>query len=204
MAELGIFEVMYTCRAMRRLKPDPIPEALLLKLLDAGNQAPTGSNRQNVRWLVVRDFELKDELAKQNRFYLEQRSANADVPAHHEGVKRERMMQAVLWQAEHMAEIPAIIIACLEFDSEERPTTIGGNVWPAVQNLLLAARAIGLGAAPTSLGLSNLQLVKDLLCLPENIDPYCLIPVGYPMGKYGPVTRLPVEQTVRWDRWEDG
>ena len=83
MPELGIFEVMYTCRAMRRLKPDPIPEALLLKLLDAGNQAPTGSNRQNVRWLVVRDFELKDELAKQNRFYLEQRSANADVPAHH-------------------------------------------------------------------------------------------------------------------------
>ena len=203
MADLGIFEVMYSCRSMRRLKPDPVPETLLLKLLDAGNQAPTGSNRQNVRWLVVRDPALKGELAEQNRFYLEQRSENADVPAHHEGVKRERMMQAVLWQAEHMAEIPAIIIACLEFDPGERPTTIGGNVWPAVQNLLLAARALGLGATPTSLGLSNLQLVKDLLCLPENVDPYCLIPVGYPMGKYGSVTRLPVEQTVRWDRWED-
>ena len=204
MPELGIFEVMYSCRAMRRLKPDPIPEALLLKLLDAGNQAPTGSNRQNVRWLVVRDPALKGELAEQNRFYLEQRSANADVPTHHEGAKRERMMQAVLWQAEHMAEIPAIIIACLEFDpGVKRPTTIGGNVWPAVQNLLLAARAVGLGATPTNLGLSNLQLVKDLLCLPENVDPYCLIPVGYPMGKYGSVTRLPVEQTVRWDRWED-
>ena len=76
-------------------------------------------------------------------------------------------------------------------------------MWPAVQNLLLAARALGFGATPTNLGLSNLQLVKDLLCLPENVDPYCLIPVGYPMGKYGSVTRLPVEQTVRWDRWED-
>ena len=64
MPELGIFEVMYSCRAMRRLKPDPIPEALLLKLLDAGNQAPTGSNRQNVRWLVVRDPALKGELAE--------------------------------------------------------------------------------------------------------------------------------------------
>jgi nitroreductase len=114
------------------------------------------------------------------------------------------MLRAVLWQADHMANIPALIIACYQFDAPVdalAAARAGGSVWPGVQNLLLAARELGLGAAPTTLGLSNRAAAKEVLGLPENMEAYCLIPVGYPMGKFGPVTRLPAAETLRWDRW---
>ena len=203
--EPGIFEIMYSSRAMRRIKPDPVPEELLLKLADAGNRAPTGSNMQNVRWLIVRDPEQKRKMAELNRKavmgYVD--SGRVQSLPHQDEAQRERQLAAVMWQVEHMHEIPALVIACLEF--AEPPGQMaamgGGSVWPAVQNVLLAARALGLGAAPTTLGLSDRPAAKAVLGLPDTVEPYCLIPVGYPMGKFGPVTRLPVEQTVRWDRW---
>lgn len=206
--EPGIFEIMYNCRAMRRLKPDPVPEELLLKLVDAGNQGPTGSNAQGVRWIIVRDAEQRERLAELNKAavtrYAAPDSGRAAALPHQAADKRVRMLDAVLWQAENMQDIPALVIACYEFP---QPVTgqsagAGGSVWPAVQNLLLAARALGLGAAPTTLGLSNRTAAREVLALPDNMEAYCLIPVGYPMGRFGPVTRMPVEQTVRWDRWD--
>ena len=82
-----------------------------------------------------------------------------------------------------------------------RTRRAGGSVWPAVQNALLAARALDLGATATTLGLVDKPAVREILGVPETVEPYVLIPVGYPMGNFGPVTRLPVEQTVRYDRW---
>ena len=204
--ELGIFEVMYNCRAMRRLKPDPVPEELLLKLADAGNHAPTGSNVQNVRWLIVRDPETKRLLAEENRKHISAYMAADPVVElpHHPKEKRDRMREAVVWQMDHMHEIPALVIACLEFpepQSDAARAGGGGYVWPAVQNVLLAARALGLGATPTTLGLRDRDRVKEILGLPETAEAYCLVPVGYPMGNFGAVTRLPVEETVHWDQW---
>ena len=204
--EMGIFEVMFNCRAMRRLKPDPIPEELLKKLVDVGNHAPTGSNVQNVRWVVVRDPETKRLLAEENRKHITAYMAADPVVElpHHSQAKRDRMREAVVWQMEHMHEIPALVIACLEFpepQSDAARAGGGGYVWPAVQNVLLAARALGLGATPTTLGLRDRARVKEILGLPETADAYCLVPVGYPMGNFGPVTRLPVEETLHWDQW---
>ena len=204
--EPGIFEVIYTCRAMRRIKPDPVPEELLLKLADAGNHGPTGSNVQNVRWVIVRDAERKRLLAEQNRKHLGAYLAADRVEElpHHPKAKRDRMREAVVWQMDHMHEIPALIVACLEFaEAQADPGRAGGGgyVWPAVQNVLLSARALGLGAAPTTLGLRDRAAIKEILGLPETVEAYCLIPVGYPMGNFGPVTRLPVADTVHWDRW---
>ncbi len=204
--EPGIFEVIYTCRAMRRIKPDPVPEELLLKLADAGNHGPTGSNVQNVRWVIVRDAERKRLLAEQNRKHLGAYLAADRVEElpHHPKAKRDRMREAVVWQMDHMQEIPALIVACLEFsEAQADPGRAGGGgyVWPAVQNVLLSARALGLGAAPTTLGLRDRAAIKEILDLPETVEAYCLIPVGYPMGNFGPVTRLPVADTVHWDRW---
>ena len=204
--EPGIFEVIYTCRAMRRIKPDPVPEELLLKLADAGNHGPTGSNVQNVRWVIVRDAERKRLLAEQNRKHLGAYLAADRVEElpHHPKAKRDRMREAVVWQMDHMQEIPALIVACLEFpEAQADPGRAGGGgyVWPAVQNVLLSARALGLGAAPTTLGLRDRAAIKEILGLPETVEAYCLIPVGYPMGNFGPVTRLPVADTVHWDRW---
>lgn len=206
--EMGLFEVMYNCRAMRRLKSDPVPEELLVELIAAGNQAPSGSNRQAARWIVVRDPELRTELARLNKTsvdaYIGPQSGRPSELPHQSADKRQRMLQSVIWQAEHMQDIPALIIACYEFDEPVGPgeaARAGGSLWPGVQNVLLAARALGLGAAPTTLGLMDRDAVKAALNLPENMEAMCLIPVGYPMGNFGPVTRMPVEEVMRWDRW---
>jgi nitroreductase len=206
--EPGLFEVLYTCRAMRRLKPDPVSRELLLKLIDAANQAPSGSNMQSARWIVVQDPAQRAKLAELNRKGVEAYvSPQANQPTalpHQSAQKRQRMLDAVLWQKDHMHEIPALIVACYEFPTKVSgadAARAGGSVWPGVQNLLLAARALGLGAAPTTLGLMDRAAVADALGLPDTVAAFCLIPVGWPLGKFGPLTRLPVEETVRWDRW---
>jgi nitroreductase len=203
----SVLYAIYHTRAMRRLKADPVPEDLLLKLVDAANQAPSGSNAQNGRWIVVRDPQVKAQLAELNKTAVDRysQSFNANVPGQ-DPEARMRLLRSVQWQADHLAEIPALIIACLEMggpppDRWAAGAGAGGSIWPGVQNLLLAARAFGLGAAPTTLGLSNRPAAKEALGLPENIEPFCLIPVGWPMGRFGPVTRRPVEEIMRWDRW---
>ncbi|HEY1293052.1 MAG TPA: nitroreductase family protein [Chloroflexota bacterium] len=206
--EPGLFEVIYTCRAMRRLKPDPVPRELLLKLIDAANQAPSGSNQQRARWIVVQDQTQKAKLAELNRkgveAYVGSQASHPPALPHQSVDKWQRGRDAVLWQKDHMHEIPALIVACYEYPATvaaAEAARAGGSVWPGVQNLLLAARALGLGAAPTTLGLLDRAAVAEALGLPDTVAAFCLIPVGWPMGNFGPVTRLPVEETVRWDRW---
>ena len=204
---MGIFEVMYHCRSMRRLKPDPVPEELLLRLCEAGNQAPTGSNMQGVRWIIVRDPEQRARLAALNKRSVENYITvrRADVP-HHDPEKRQRMLNAVLWQAEHLGEVPALIVACQQWAEPpaDAAARAGAQAAPSgrrCRTLLLAARALDLGATATTLGLVDKPAVREILGVPETVEPYVLIPVGYPTGNFGPVTRLPVEQTVRYDRW---
>ena len=206
----GLFEIMYSCRAMRRLEPDPVPRERLVKLIEAANQGPSGSNMQGARWIVVQDADQKKKLAALNKTavdaYIGPMTKRPGELPHQSADKRQRMLNAVLWQAEHMHEIPVLIIACLEFNQkvdELQAARGGGSIWPNVQNLLLTARALGLGAAPTTLGLVDRPAAKEVLGLPDNVEPYCLIPVGYPKGNFGPVTRKPPEETIHWDRWTD-
>lgn len=207
--QMGIFDVMYSTRAMRRIKPDAVPEELLVKLIDAANQAASGSNQQNGRWIVVRDKSQKEKLAELNRkvfeAYVGPNGARAGALPHQSEAKRARMLEAVQWQADHFAEIPAHIIACLQVSLPVRDTFAagagsGGSIWPGVQNLLLAARALGLAATPTTFAISDRAAAREVLALPEDILPFCLIPVGYPIGNFGPVTRKPTAEIMRWDR----
>lgn len=206
--EMGLFEVMYNCRAMRRLDTRPVPEDLLIKLIDAANQAPSGSNMQNGRWIVVRDAAVRQKLADLNRkaveTYIGPQASRPESLPHQSAEKRQRMLNSVLWQMEHMHEIPALVIACLEFGVPVDGTAAArgaGSIWPGVQNLLLAARALGLGAAPTTLGLQDHKAVRAALDMPDTMAAFCLIPVGYPLGKFGPVTRKPVSEIMRFDHW---
>lgn len=202
LSETNLIDVMYTCRAMRRIKADEVPEELLIKLIDAANQAPSGSNAQMARWVVVRDPAQKQKLADLNRKWAEPYiKPSLDKP---ESDAQARMLSAVVWQMEHMHEIPALIAACYDYGEPVDGPEIyrkAGSLWPGIQNLLLMARALGLGAAPTTLAFRDQKMAREALNLPESFAPLCLIPVGYPKGKFGPVTRRPVQDTMRFDQW---
>ena len=206
--EMGLYEVMYSCRAMRRLSSKAVPEAVLTRLIDAAEQAASGSNMQRRRWIVVRDAGQKAKLAALNRAASEEGvrariAANEALP-HHDAATRGRMLKAVLWLAEHMQDIHALVVACHEFDQPPTPAErarLQSSVYPAVQNLLLAARAEGLGAVLTTYALRDYEAFCRVLDLPQNFAAYALIPVGYPLGRFGPVSRRPVSEVMRFDRW---
>ena len=200
---LSLEEVIYNCRAMRRLQTAEVPEELLLKLISTANQAPSGSNSQMARWLVARDPEVKQKLADLNRKHAEPYiQPSLDNPS---SDKQRRMLEAVVWQMDHMHEIPALIVACFNYPEKVEGIDVyrqAGSVWPGIQNLLLTARSLGLGAAPTTLALRDQDAVREVLNLPETFAALCLIPVGYPMGKFGPVSRRPIEEIMRFDQWD--
>jgi len=201
-----VFEMMSTCRAMRRLRPDPVPDAVVRRLIEAANFAPSGRNLQRARWIVVRDPEQRRRIGDLNRrasfdHATTERDAERELP-HHDGERRRRMWDAVLWQAEHMHEAPVIVVACCVMDDAgQDPGRYASSIWPGVQNLLLAARASGLGAVPTTYALSFRDELEALLELPQHVRTQAVIPVGFPLGSFGPVRRLPVDEVMMCDRW---
>ena len=206
--DFSLDEAIYNCRAMRKLKADEVPGEQLIKLVDAARQAPSGSNTQNSRWVVVRDPHVKRRLAEQNRKFAEpyiRPALEGNLGTKQlSPEKHRRQLQAVVWQIEHMHEIPALIVACFDYPEKVEGPGIyraASSVWPGVQNLLLTARALGLGAAPTTLALRDQDAIREILNLPETFAALCLIPVGYPLGNFGPVRRRPVSEIMRFDNW---
>lgn len=197
-------EAMLTQRAVRRLKPDPVDDALILRLIELALKAPTGSNAQNWEFIIVKDPGIKASFARLNRqaFKLSgpfRRLAKRPDP------KNSKIANAVQWQADHFAEIPALVVACLKGRylpfMHLSATSYFGSIYPAVQNLLLAARAVNLGAALITIPLWNTFAVRRILGLPWNVTPCTLIPLGWPLGRYGPTTRKPVQEVVSFDRF---
>ena len=202
--DMPLEEAMLTQRAVRRLKPDPVDDALLRRLLELALKAPTGSNAQNWEFIVVRDPAVKAKFAKWNRqafslYGRMGRRSNQDDP------KMLRVIDAVQWQADHFEEIPVLIIPCLKGPRMVFPaiaaTSYYGSIFPSIQNFLLGARAVGLGAALITLPLWNTFAARRALGLPWNVTPCAVIPVGWPTGRYGPTTRLPIEDVVSIDRY---
>ena len=201
---MPLAEAMSTQRAIRRLKPDPVDDELVLRLIELALKAPTGSNAQNWEFVVVRDREVKRKLGKLNRgawnLYggLGRRIARGDP-------KMLRIIDAVQWQAEHFEEIPVLVVACLRGPRLYFPpvaaTSYYGSIYPSVQNLLLAARAAGLGAALITLPLWSNFLARRALGLPWSIAPCAVVPLGWPKGRYGPTTRRAVGEVAHLDRY---
>ena len=204
--DMPLQEAMLTQRAIRRLKPDPVDDAIVLKCIELALKGPTGSNGQNWEFLVVKDREAKAALGRENR-----RSSSLYL-----GVGRRqnrgndamlRIIDAVQWQADHFEEIPVLVVPCLR--GNHMPfvpmppmahSSYYGSIYPSVQNLLLAARAAGLGAALITLPLWSKTLARWALGLPWNVTPVAVVPMGWPTGRYGPTTRKPVEEVVSLDR----
>src|SRR5437762_6340003 len=198
-----LFEIISTTRSMRRLKPDPVPNELVRKILEAGVCAPSGGNMQRWRFLVVRDPEVKRAVGALYRRAWDEIVApryRAGEPA--PGTTRDRflrMLNAAEHLAHHIHEAPIWIVPCLQGDAPTR--TSGSSIYPAVQNMLLAARALGLGATLTTLYLSFEKEAETSLGLPADWHSYAILPVGYPMGRFGPVRRVALAEVVFDGRW---
>lgn len=197
-------EAMRTQRAIRRLKPDPVDDALVLHVIELALRAPSGSNQQNWEFVVVRDREVKERLGRLNRAAWNL-YGGLGRRLYRGNDAMLRIMNAVQWQADHFAEIPVVVVACLRgprlFWPPIAASSYYGSIYPSVQNLLLAARAAGLGAALITLPLWSTFLARRALGLPWSVAPAAVVPLGWPRGKYGPTTRRPVGDVVHVDRY---
>jgi nitroreductase len=204
--DMPLDEAMSTQRAIRRLKTDPVDDALVLRLIELALKAPTGSNAQNWEFIVVKDPQVKAKLAKMNRQAWSLYGGIGRRMAERSGDETmKKIIRAVQWQADHFEEVPVIVVACLKSFIPIWPpaatASLYGSIFPSVQNLLLAARAAGLGAALITLPLWSKWKARRVLGLPWSISPCAVVPLGWPKGKYGPTTRRPVGEVVSLDRY---
>jgi len=205
---MDVLEAIYTTRSMRRVKPDPIPEDVLRQILDAAIRAPSGGNQQGWSFVVVRDPQKRRALAEIYKplieslflpgtlYYRQAHSDDPDVAA-----RTQRMVRSARFLGEHLQDAPVIVIPCLHTGGRGTNITTGSSIYPAVQNLMLAARAFGVGSVLTTIHRQREDEVRALLGIPVDVDTAALIPLGYPRGRWGVAERRPLEEVVHWDQW---
>ncbi|MCX7384523.1 MAG: nitroreductase family protein [Alphaproteobacteria bacterium] len=195
-----LFEVIRTTRSMRRLKADAVPNALLNQVLEAGTCAASGGNQQEWRFLVIRDPAVKAAAAAfYRRGWHEVVGPRYRAGGSAPGTSQEafeRMLAAAEHLADHIHEAPVWIVPC-----QSGPRGSGASIYPAVQNMLLAARALGLGATLTTLYLIHGAEAEAAMGIPEGYHSYAILPIGFPRGKFGPVRRSPLSEVVYDDAW---
>ena len=195
--DMPIGEAIFTQRAIRRLDPNRLLSDAHLKIvLDAASKAPSGGNTQPARFLVIRNRDRIREFGKlyHEAWWAKRRdelgwTSKADIPPG--SVYR---MASLL--ADEMVNAPVVILAF----------AVGGrhlahSVYPSVQNLLLAARALGIGSVLTTLHPQVMERVYTMFEIPADVEFHCCIPLGYPRGRFGPTKRFPTSETTSWEHW---
>ena len=198
--DIGLFEAINSQRAVRYLKPDPVPEAILQRLIETAVKAPSGGNSQPWKFLIIRDEGLKERIG---RYYRESWERVYGAKASSPPSLAPRVRRSATYLAENMHRAPALILACIEHNGSPTSMGRGASIYPAVQNILLAARGLGLGSALTTLHKGFEDEIKALLNIPENVETAALLPVGYIAegDGYGPTSRRPVAEVTFWDSW---
>jgi nitroreductase len=205
--EIGLLEGLATTRAIRRYTDEPIPEPVLRDILFAATRAPSGSNRQPFRFVVLttgrRAAAAKRLIGsaaqrmwtakRQNDRYDEGSGADPDSP-------KSRMARAMQTYVDDFHRVPCLVLPCLVRYREPNPME-GASVYPAVQNLLLAARALGYGGVITGFHGAVERELKALLDIPDEVFISCTVTLGKPAGRHGPVRRRPMAELVFGDRW---
>jgi nitroreductase len=218
--EIRLFEAMYSVRAMRWLRPDPVPPELIGRVIEAAIQAPSAGNAQNWLFVVVYDAEQRRKIGaiySKVSGWVRERYKHQSRPAHVSQSQYDRMMKGGIYLHEHMAEAPVLLIPCLRLTpaelppdipadvrlamKEAAPWTAGASIYPAVQNIMLACRALGLGTVLTTNHTIAEDEIKAVLNLPSNVRTFALMPIGYPAGRFGPVKRRPVAEVAMVDRY---
>ena len=188
--EIGLFEAIHSQRAIRYFKPDPVPDDALQKVLEAAVKAPTGSNRQDWGFIVVKDPAIRSKIGEIYRRDAPPSITEDMTPG------QKRMYRGAASLLEHIHEVPVLIVACIRRQPPQDGMGRAASIYPAIQNLLLAARGVGLGSVLTTRQRNHEPDVKELLGIPEDMDTAALLPLGYPAEgvRYGPTRRRPLEE----------
>jgi nitroreductase len=220
---IGLYEAIHTARSLRRFKSDPVPDALLEQVLDAAIRAPSAGNAQNWAFVVVRDPQRRAALGaiyrKASRIAGAMYAARGR-PEHLSDRQFQSMMSSGSHLWEHMGEAPVILIPCLRQPVVPPPESLpedirschaaevayaqrirGASIYPAVQNILLTCRALGLGTTITTNHIRCEGEVRALLDLPPEFDTFAMMPIGWPIDAFGPLTRRPLSEVIHIDGW---
>jgi len=192
---IDLFEAIDSQRGIRYFKRDPVPDELITRLLQAAVKAPTGGVRQGWSFIVIRDAETRRKIGD---IY---RTGSKFVIRDDMTAQQRRVYGAAQHLEDHMEDVPVLIVACIQADSGSN--TWGSSIYPAVQNILLAARGLGLGSVLTTRQRRFEDDIKALLGIPEDVVTAALLPIGFPAegSRYGPTRRRPLEEVAFSDRW---
>lgn len=206
---IPLVHAMETQRAIRRLRPDPVDMDLIIRCLELALKAPSGSNDQSWQFIVVTDAEVKAKIG--DRYRKTWKPYSKRLAKQNPGdTAIETMLRAVQWQIDHFEDVPVVVIPCLKGGRVPfAPTpfiaksSYFGSVYPSVQNLLLAARSVGLGANIATGPMFTLGKMRRILGLPRDVTPMCIVPMGWPIGRYGTTTRVAVGNVVHFDQYDN-
>jgi nitroreductase len=193
---MPVGEAMFTQRSIRRVRPDPLPIDHLRLLTEAFSKAPNGGNRQIARLLVVTD---RDKIAEfgglYRRSWWAKRREDRGWSGPHDVPAGDTSMASAMRLADEMKDVPCLVFVL------SVPPSDPGSVLLGAQNLMLAARALGIGSVPTRLHPADHDTFRAMFGVPSDIELHFAIPLGYPRGGFGPTTRRPTAETTHWDRW---
>jgi nitroreductase len=203
---LPLIDAMLSQRAVRRVSSEPVDDGIVLRCLELALEAPTGSNGQNWEFVLVKDPAIKASLAAQYRWAWRIYRGMAGRSSDPETL---RILKSVQWQVEHFQQIPVLVVCCLRSPARlpfvpEPPVVASshyGSIYPSVQNLLLAARAVGLGGALITMPLWSNTRARGFLRLPLAVEPCCIVTLGWPIGRYGRKARKPVGRVAHLDHY---
>ena len=193
---IGLFEAIDSQRTLRYIKPDPVPPEYIRRILEAAVKAPSGGNSQPWEFVVVQDAGLKKSLAGLYK------RAWADAEEGQPPPPDTRSHRSAHHLMEHMEEAPVLIVVCLRVGDREPGLYEGSSIYPAIQNMLLAARGLGLASVLTNGWAKYEPELRAALGIPHDYRAAAMLPIGYPDGvRYGSPLRDPVEQHLHHDRW---
>ncbi len=199
MSDISLFDAIHAQRAIRRFRPDPIPQETIERILEAAIHAPSGSNAQSWSFVVVREQATKDLLGVWYREYWE------DVYSKSRSATSGPLWESAKYLAYHFAESPAVVIPCIKGTPDDKMTK-GASIYPAVQNMMLAALALGIGSVITTFLQHHEDDVKAALGIPDGVRMACAVPMGYPASgeHFGGARRKPLSEAVHYERWGAG
>ena len=199
--DLPLLEGIRTARAIRRLRTDSVPRELIRKVCEAGTFAPSGGNRQPWRFIAVTDDVQRRWIGERYKeafhHYIGPAIELAKSPVFPD--EKRGMQKAAIYLADHLHEVPVHLFVA---GYTRRGEVQNQALMPAVQNILLACRAVGLGASLTTMHRRFGEELDSRLGLPPNIPTCALIPIGWPLGKYGKPLRSSVVELLFWNKFE--